>query len=310
MSKLSLTVPPSLEGARLDKAIVALAPNTSRARVKRAIDGGQVRVNGRSLPKGGVLHEGDVIEVDEAAIGTAEVRCVPEPAAPLDIRHESSKVLVVHKPAGQATAPLRPDEVGTLANALLGRFAELSDVGYSAREPGIVHRLDTETSGLVVVARTKAAFEALREALKDERIGKEYLLVCPETGLPDRGSIEYPIANHPKDKKRVYPCIHPRDVMRYEPRAAITTYEVQERSAPWALVKASASRAVRHQIRAHFSAIGHPLAGDLLYGGEAVSGLERHALHAFRVSFDGGGDPELAFDVTAALPDDLSVLVR
>ncbi len=310
MAKLSLTVPDSLEGARLDKAIVLLSPGASRARVKKAIEQREVRVNGRILAKGGIVHAGDTIELEESAAGGASTSCIPEPEAPLDVRHQSPKVLVVHKPAGQPTAPLRPEEKGTIANALVGRFPELAPIGYSPREPGIVHRLDTETSGLVVVARTDEAFAILRQALKDEKIHKEYLLVCAEADLPDRGSIEYPIANHPKDKKRVYPCIHPRDVMRYEPRPATTEYAVEARVPPWALVRASAPRAVRHQIRAHFAAIGHPLAGDELYGGAEAPGLTRHALHASRVAFDGDGDRELAFDVSADLPEDVAALLK
>lgn len=308
MAKIERTVPDSLGGARLDKAVVTLVEGASRARVKRAIDAGEVRVNGRPRAKGAIVAAGDVIELDDA-VRTAEGPCVPQPDAPLTVRHDSPAVLVVDKPAGQPTAPIREGEIGTLANALVGRHPELEGVGYSPREPGIVHRLDTETSGLVVVARTAAAFEALRDALQSERLAKEYLLVCSAEGLPDQGSIEYPIANHPKDKRRVYPCIHPRDVMRYAPRPAVTQYEVVRRSGPWALVKARAARAVRHQVRAHFAALGHPLAGDELYGGPATPGLSRHALHASRVAFDGGGEAALAFDVTSPLPADLAALV-
>jgi 23S rRNA pseudouridine1911/1915/1917 synthase len=309
MAKLEVTVTSELNGARLDKAVVELVEGASRARVKRAIEEGTVSVNGRVVAKGGTVSEGDRIVVDAAAFSSGDEPCVPEPDAPLDVRHESKEVLVVDKPAGQPTAPLRGGETGTLANALAGRHPELAGIGYSPREPGMVHRLDNETSGLVVVARSADAFEALRDALQAEKIGKEYLLVCASESLPDQGTIEYPIANHPKDKRRVYPCIHPRDVMRYAPRPAVTTYRVERRVGPWALVRAEAARAVRHQLRAHFAAIEHPLAGDVLYGGTAVPGLERHALHAARVSYNGGGDKELAFDVTSPLPDDMATLV-
>src|SRR4051812_27346343 len=297
MAKLEVTVTSDLNGARLDKAVVALIEGASRARVKRAIEDGAVSVNGRIVAKGGVVSEGDRIQVDEAAIRSGDSPCIPEPEAPLAVAFENAKLLVVDKPAGQPTAPLRGDETGTLANALAGHYPELAGIGYSPREPGIVHRLDTETSGLVVVARTAETFEALRDALQAEKLGKEYLLVCASESLPDQGTIEYPIANHPKDKRRVYPCIHPRDVMRYAPRPAVTTYRVERRVGPWALVRAEAARAVRHQLRAHFAAIEHPLAGDVLYGAPAVEGLGRHALHAARISYDGGGDAELAFDV-------------
>src|SRR5262249_22034244 len=156
-------------------------------------------------------------------------------------------------------------------------------IGYGPREPGLVHRLDTDTSGLVIVARTAIAFEGLRAALKAERIEKHYLLVCASEGLPDEGTIEFPLANHPKDIRRVYPCIHPRDVVRYEPRPAKTTFKIERRHATWALVRAVAKRALRHQIRAHFAAIDHPLAGDILYGGAEIRALGRHALHAAHV---------------------------
>jgi 23S rRNA pseudouridine1911/1915/1917 synthase len=310
MAKLEVTVTGELNGARLDKAIIALVEGASRARVKRAIEDGAVRVNGRHVAKGGIVSEGDRIEVDDAAVRSGDAPCIAEPGAPLVVRFEAAKLLVVDKPAGQPTAPLRSDETGTLANALAGHHPELAGVGYSPREPGIVHRLDNETSGLVVVARSAAAFEALRDALQAEQLGKEYLLVCASEGLPDQGTIEYPIANHPKDQRRVYPCIHPRDVMRYAPRPAVTTYKVERRVGPWALVRAEAARAVRHQLRAHFAAIEHPLAGDVLYGAAPVEGLARHALHAARISFDGGGDRALAFDVASPLPEDMAALVR
>lgn len=310
MAKIERTVTEELTGARLDKAIVALVEGASRARAKRAIENGEVRVNGRVLPKGGVVRAGDILELDDGIVRSEE-GCVPEPDAPLSVVHESPSVLIVDKPAGQPTAPLRPEEGGTLANALIGRHPDLAGIGYSAREPGIVHRLDTDTSGLVIVARTAAAFDALRDALQNERITKEYLLVCKSDGLPDDGSIEHPIANHPKDKKRVYPCVHPRDVMRYAPRPALTRFSVVRRAGEWALVRATAPRAIRHQIRAHFAAIEHPLAGDALYGDPvtAKSVLPRHALHAERVVFDGGGDTTLAFDVQSPLPADIARLV-
>jgi len=306
MPKVECTVTDELAGARLDKAIVALVAGASRARVKRAIENDEVRVNGRRLPKGGVVKPGDVITVAES-VSSSEAPAVAEPDAPLVVRHASAAVLVVDKPAGQPTAPLRDGETGTLAGALVGHYPEIAGIGYSAREPGVVHRLDTDTSGLVVVARTAAAFEVLRDALQNERIAKEYLLVCASEGLPDEGSIEHPIANHPKDKKRVYPCLHPRDVMRYAPRPATTHYRVVRRSGALALVEATAARAVRHQIRAHFASIGHPLVGDALYG-EASSAISRHALHASRVAFEHASS-ELAFDVASELPREMAALL-
>lgn len=308
-----LTVPETLDGARLDKVIVQLLPELSRARARRAIDLGAVRVNGRRLPKGGTVATGDRVRIDVAQV--ADAAAVPTPGAPLHVLLETPTVVVVDKPAGQPTAPLRPGETGTLVNALLGRYPELipgedgSFIGHAAREPGVIHRLDTETSGAVVVARTAEAFETLKAALREGHLDKRYLLVCAGEGLPDEGTIEFPLTNHPKDQRRVYACIHPRDVMRYEPRPAVTGYRVLRRAGNWALVEASASKALRHQIRAHFAAIEHPLAGDELYGGPVIRALGRHALHASHVAWAGGGGVD-AFSVDVPLPKEMAALLE
>jgi 23S rRNA pseudouridine1911/1915/1917 synthase len=308
MQTQQFLVPDHLDGVRLDKAALALVTNLSRARVKRAISEGSVRVNGRFRPKGVVVAKGEVISIESSALDSRNGAALPTPEAPLSVVHESRDVLVVEKPAGQPTAPLRPDEVGTLANALVGRYPELAGIGYGPREPGLVHRLDTDTSGLVIAARSIAAFDALTRALKTGKIVKHYQLVCAAADLPDVSVIEFPIAKHPKDQRRVYPCVHPRDVMRYAPRPASTAYRVLRRDGRWALVEATVSRALRHQIRAHFAAIGHPLVGDVLYGGPLVEGFGRHALHASSVAFEAP-EPDLAFDVRSPLPAALEALI-
>ena len=307
-----LVVPESLDGARLDKAIAQLLPDFSRARVKRAIELGAVRVNGRRLPKGGLVAKGDAVRIDVAQV--ADTPALATPDAPLKVVLESEQLVIVDKPANQPTAPLRPGETGTLVNAILGHYPELvaqdkdTFIGHSPREPGIVHRLDTETSGAVVVARTAGAFETLKAALKEGRLDKRYLLVCSAEGLPDEGTIEFPLASHPKDQRRVQACVHPRDVTRYEPRPASTRYRVLSRTGMWALVEARVDKALRHQIRAHFAAIGHPLAGDELYGGPVIRALGRHALHAARVKYEGGGGVD-AFEVDLPLPKDMATLL-
>lgn len=303
------TVPAELDGERLDKAVVYLFEGATRARVKKAMESGLVRLNGRRAAKGQVVHEGDGVAVDPHHVQGGDGPAVPTKDAPLAVLFASERVLVLDKPAGQPCAPLENDETGTLANALVGHYPALAGVGYSPREPGLLHRLDNDTSGVVVAARDKAGFEKLRLALKDGAFTKSYLLVCKDDGLPDAGSVDHPIANHPKDQKRVLVCAHPRDVMRNAPRPASTRFEVVRRAGGWALVRAVAPRALRHQIRAHFAFLGHPLAGDALYGGEPVDGLARHALHAERVAYDGGSDATLAFDATSPLPPALAALV-
>ncbi len=305
------TVPEDLGGSRLDKAVQALFGLDSRAQTRKLIEDGRVRKNGRRAPKGALVDAGDVLRIEGEAVSDAGSACVASPEAPLDVVFESDLVVIVDKPAGMSTAPLRAGETGTLANALLGRHPELAGVGYSAREPGLLHRLDRGTSGLVIAARTGDAFVELTRALKEGAIAKRYLVVCTEEGLPDEGSIEIGLANHPKDQRRVLACLHPRDVMRLAPRAATTRYRVDRRANGLALVSVWAPKALRHQIRAHFAAIDHPLLGDDLYGGPplpAACARVGHALHACQVTHEHS-DPQLSFDVTSPLPADLAALV-
>ena len=311
MTQERWTVPENLGGERLDKAIAALCEGASRSRVKKAVEAGAVRINGRRAPKGATVAPGDEITVADFPLIIDGDPAVPEPDQPLDVRYETKDVLIVEKPAKMPCHPLNPGETGTLANVLVGKYPELAGIGYNAREPGLVHRIDGDTSGLVVVARTAAAFETLRTALKEHQLKKKYLLICPSENLPDSGTIEFPLANHPKDNRRVYACIHPRDVARNDPRPATTHFKVLERTVAkngfeWALVEAEAPFALRHQIRAHFAALGHPLAGDELYGGAAVPGLERHALHASFV----GHNAAPAFAIASPLPADLAAILK
>lgn len=330
---MQIVVTPDQAGMRLDKLLQAHVPSLGRAGAKRLFDDDRVRVvpagksKARKAQKGDLTTAGDVVELDLDP--TVSDSAAPEPNAPIRVLLERPDIVIVDKPAHQPTAPLRPGETGALANALVGKYPEMAQIGFHAREPGICHRLDTDTSGIVLAARTKAAFETLTLAIKEGRLEKRYLLFCqsggPESELPLSGEIDLPLAPHPKDKKRVYACVHPRDVVRYSPRPAITHYERLGElpgfgaEAPKATgapsvraglfhVEVSAPKALRHQIRAHFAAIGHPLAGDTLYGGPEVPGLSRHALHASRIVWTGDKVVP-AFDVTCPLPDDLKALL-
>lgn len=310
---MKITIADGQAGTRIDKLLVQAVPGLGRAAAKRLFERGRVRIvpageeRGRRASKGDVAALGDVLEV-ELEEAEAKGAAVAEPEAALGVALERDDLVVLEKPAGQPTAPLDAGERGTLANALVARYPEMAGIGFSPREPGLCHRLDTETSGLLLAARTEEAFGVLSAALKEGRLDKRYLLVCEGKDLPEVGSIEIPLAPHPKDRRRVYPCVHPRDVARYSPRAASTSYQVIRTVGDWALVEARAPKALRHQIRAHFAAIGHPLAGDTLYGGREVTGLGRHALHAQRIMW--GGDAKVpAFTVVSPLPADMAALV-
>ncbi len=232
-------------GQRLDKLVIARLDGVGRKGARRLFEEGRVRVNGRKASKGDVARAGDELSIllEQAASNEA----VAEPGAPLAVVFESEFVVVVEKPATQPTGPLRPGELGTLANALVARYPEMAGVGHSLREPGLLHRLDNDTSGLIIAARTAAAFAALSEGLKSGRIGKTYLLVCSSSDLPESSTISIPLAHHPKDRRRMYACSHARDVQRYAPRPASTSFRVLKTSGPWALVEASAKAALRHQ---------------------------------------------------------------
>lgn len=310
MSGTAKVVGPSLSGARLDKALGDLF-SLSRAHAKRAILEGAVRVNGKRVPKGGVVAEGDTISVELEKVLDPDAPPVPEDLA-LEVVFETSLLCVVDKPAGMPTAPLKQGERGTLANRLVARYPELVShngvTGHAPREPGLVHRLDTWTSGLVLVARTEPSFRELTEALRGGALEKRYLAICAAEGLAPHGTIDIPIAPHPKDKRRVYPCIHPRDVVRYAPRPSLTAFEVVDEKGPFALVEVSVKSATRHQIRAHFAATGHPLLGDTLYGGPPIPDLRRHALHASYIGYAGSSQIP-AFSASSPLPKELEALI-
>jgi 23S rRNA pseudouridine1911/1915/1917 synthase len=307
---MRITVSAADAGTRLDKLLVKSIPGVGRAGVKRLFEKARVRLvteggGTRKASKGDVGAEGQVIEVD---VEEASPGATPDPDAPLHVVLETDRVLVLEKPAGQPTAPLEPGEKGSLANALVARFPEVATCGFSPREPGLCHRLDTDTSGLVLAARDPEAFATLTKALRDGRLDKRYLLLCAAKDLPESGTIDIPLAPHPKDRKRVLACMHPRDVARNAPRPATTTYQRLEIVGDVALVEARAPKALRHQIRAHFAAIEHPLLGDTLYGGPPAPGLSRHALHAHRIAWQGD-DVVAAFVVTSELPKDLRALL-
>jgi len=206
----------------------------------------------------------------------------------------------VEKPAGQVSAPLLPAETGSLAGALLGRYPEMAGVGYRAREPGILHRLDTRTSGLLVAARSASVFEVLREALSSHRLDKRYLAIVEAARLPDTTRIELPLGPDPAGSGRV--IVAPRESGR---PPSVSLVRTLERRGRFALVEVVASRAYRHQVRVHLAAAGWPIAGDLDYGGAARDALAgRHALHASHVAW-AGDDRVPAFAVDSPLPDDL-----
>jgi 23S rRNA pseudouridine1911/1915/1917 synthase len=300
---LTFTVPAGEAGTRLDKLVVARA-EIGRRRASELFADGRVLVGDRPAVKGEAARAGDSVTV----LLDVDDRPKPEPDAPLVVRLETSELVVCAKPAGQPSAPLR-GEPGTLAGALLGRYPEMAGVGHSPREPGLLHRLDTQTSGLVLAARSAAAFERLHAALGSGQMTKRYLAIVAAAELGDSGVIDAPIAPDRKNPRRVRVGESGERSGKNRARPALTRYRVARRVGPWALLELDVSRALRHQIRAHLAFIGHPIAGDQVYGGPAAAELGlRHALHASYIAW-AGDDVIGPFAVEEPLPDDMASLI-
>jgi 23S rRNA pseudouridine1911/1915/1917 synthase len=284
---MELRATPDDEGTRLDAFLAG--PLGSRARAQRLIEAGAVLVDGRAAPKRHLLAAGEVVTVDEPEEA-------PPPAvsdAPYAVPYADEHLLVVDKPAGVVVHPARGHRAGTLAQALSGVAAG----GEDAARAGIVHRLDRDTSGLLVVARTEAAHRALRAALQRREITREYLALVEGRPPARTGTIDAPLGRDRRVRTRTSTDTH-------LPKPAITHFEIERALPRTTLLRVRLETGRTHQIRAHLRAIGHPVVGDPEYGTPGRLGLERQFLHAARLAFAHPvtGEP---IDVSSPLPDDL-----
>jgi 23S rRNA pseudouridine1911/1915/1917 synthase len=250
-------------GSRLDRVLCERL-GLSRAEAKRLFAGGEVRRNGRRADKGDLVAQGDRIELGSEL---SDPRARPDPHVPLLVRYEDEHLVVVDKPAGMPCHPLRPGELGSLANGLLARYPEMDQTGYDARQPGLVNRLDNDTSGLVLAARSISVFNALRAALEGGEIAKTYQALTTRPLAPQR--IELALAPSSRHRSRVE--VSPLG------RPACSTVVACWPQGDLFLIEVRAPRAYRHQVRVHLAALGAPILGDTLYGGEPG---RRHYLHA------------------------------
>lgn len=306
MAAMTLTVSDADAGTRLDVWLVKRVEGMSRARAKKLTAEAKVLVNENPARKGRILAAGDVVELLEVP-APAMFAAPPDSSLELSIVHEDDAFVVIDKPTGAPSHPLRPDERGTAAGALVARYPEMADVGYSPREPGILHRLDTQTSGLLVAARTEDAFYTLRESLRASAWDKRYLALCQGDVSAPR-HLDAPIAADPADPSRVVVCFDEREVRTLKAQPALSELVSSEPVGSMSLVEVRARSARRHQVRAHLAFLGHPLAGDGHYGGPMVPGLDRHALHA---SFLALPHPTTGAVLTlrSPLPEDLQAAV-
>lgn len=291
-------------GTRLDVVLARRVPGLSRRRAQEMLENGTIRLNGRRARKGDRIASGDRITLAQAPV-PSDFPALPDASVPIRVLHEDEQVAVIDKPAGVPSHPLRPDEVGTAASFVVARWPETCFVGYRAREPGIVHRLDTGTSGVLIVAREAASFEALREDLEADRIDKRYVaFVDGASALREGEVIDVPLANDPRDPRRVVALALAADA-----RPARTEIVSITRHPRALEVELRAPHAFRHQVRAHLAHVGAPLLGDTLYGGPFVPGLSRHALHASSVSFSHPATRR-TLRIASSLPEELAALRR
>lgn len=272
----TLTVDAAKAGQRVD-LFVGEALGLSRAKLKRLFEEGAVKVNGRAAKKGLLVTAGQRISV-EYEEETREA--VPDAGFPLVVLYEDAAVVAVDKPAGRPSHPLRPGETGTVANALVARYPECATASEDSREGGLCHRLDIETSGVLLAARTREAWHTLRAAFGGRGVDKRYLALV--TGpLAEEGDIELPLRHHPRHPDRVEPAVDGAEGAR----EAHSLFRVLGRSGEYSLVEVRIFTGVLHQVRAHMAGVGAPLVGDTLYGGREEPGLSRFFLHAQSLGF-------------------------
>ena len=292
----------------MDLFLVRKGPGLSRSQVRRLLDEGYVQLNGEASKASRMIQEGDLITL--IVPPPRPVDLAPE-AMPLNIVYQDDQLLVVDKPAGLTVHPAPGHPTHTLVNALLALCPDLQGIGGELR-PGIVHRLDKDTSGLMVVAKSSPAHSNLSSQLKDRTVHKGYLALAHGTVTPTEGTVDGPIVRDPRNRKRM--------AVGSGGRQALTRYKVVRYPRNCSLMEVFPETGRTHQIRVHLASIGHPLVGDDLYGGrsgkkiEASTGSEkvelaRHFLHAHVLGFRHPTTAKYV-EFSSPLPEDLRMVLE
>ncbi|MDI6699373.1 MAG: RluA family pseudouridine synthase [Candidatus Saccharicenans sp.] len=291
----------SADDLRLDLFLKNKLPGMSRARIQKAIREGQVLVNGRTTRPGQRLKEGDWIEL-ALTESVPEGGLQPEPMD-LKIIYEDDQIVVLDKPPGLVVHPGAGVRQGTLVQGLLYRYPEIAAVGSAAR-PGIVHRLDKDTSGVMVVALTPGAYQSLRQQFEERTIHKTYLGLALGRFKQKKGMIDLPLGRHVHHREKI-------SVRTRKPRVAITHYEVLKEFRETTLLALKPITGRTHQLRVHLSATGHPLAGDARYGGQSrqKTRYPRLFLHAWKLSLQHPVS-RLEMEFESSLPPELEKILE
>lgn len=264
-------------GARLDVFLVKKMPRYSRSQIKKLIKSGNIAVNGKSAAPHYAVKTGDKIEVN-----LAEEKTESEKIPQIEIVAETPEFIVINKPAGVVVHPDAKHKTGTIVDFLKSKYPDIIGISDLAR-PGIVHRLDKDASGLMVIARTRESFQNLKKQFQDRQIEKEYLVLVYDDNLPDAGEIIAPLSRSKKSGKIVA-----RSQFSGEAKSAHTIYKTLERRKNFALALVQTKTGRTHQIRVHFHSIGHSAAGDNFYKQKRTKGKlapVRLFLHATRLAF-------------------------
>jgi 23S rRNA pseudouridine1911/1915/1917 synthase len=304
------------DGMRLDQFLAAAVSGVSRTQLQRIIDEGGVSVDGATAKKRHSLRAGQEVVLDESALAPrAGTPAAPEDI-PIDVLFEDEHLIVVNKPAGLVVHPGSGNRSGTLVNALLFHVEDLSD-GFEDDRPGIVHRLDKDTSGVLLVVKTNTAHAALAQQFQDRTVEKEYLGMCVGRRPPEQGVVEQPLGRSRTDPTRI--CIRPNG------RPATTEYQLLAHRGGVSVMRFVPRTGRTHQIRVHAAHLGTPVLADAVYGGdrEAVMRLQplerpfahkvlkcftRHALHAHRIAFTHPVSGK-RMRMTAPLPPDMQAAI-
>ena len=305
MAILTTTIPEEMAGKRFDQCLAEVFPDYSRSKLQTWIKSGRVTANKKVLKAKDKVDGGEVIELDAEAEQVVEYEAED---IPLDIVHEDESLIIVNKPAGLVVHPAIGHWQGTLVNALLNHQSSLKTLPRA----GIVHRLDKETSGLLMVAKTLQAHNSLTTQLKDRTINREYLALV-KGWMTAGGTVNEAIGRHPGDRKR--------NVVREDGKHAVTHYRLEQRFKRHTLVRAKLETGRTHQIRVHLAYINYPLVGDQVYGGrfqmpancdeelaQKLREFKRQALHATKLGLQHPSTEEYC-EWEQAVPKDMADLL-
>lgn len=296
--RIKVTMPEETLGMRLDKAL-SIALSKTRNHIEILFDEGHIWVNGKNEKPSYRVKENDVVEYEEKELVPSEMK---KENIPLDIVYEDEDLMVINKPRGMVVHPANGHHEGTLVNALLGYCTDLSGIN-GVERPGIVHRIDKDTSGLLVVCKNDFAHNEIAKQLKDKTMHREYYALCKGVIKEDDGKIIAPIGRDPYDRLKMAVDVK-------NGKEAITFFHVEERFNQYTLVSVRLFTGRTHQIRVHMHYIGHPLEGDPLYGKKKNFLFQNgQLLHAYRITFiHPRTQKEMTFEVP--LPDDFKAVLE